>query len=71
MKGLTIVGVLLLVLGALSFVVPIPHTEDHSLKVGGAKIGVQTHSSDKLPPVVSIVLLGAGVLTLALGARKT
>jgi hypothetical protein len=70
MKGLTIVGVLLLVLGALSFVVPIPHSEDHSLKVGDAKIGVQTHSSDKVPPPVSVVLLGAGLLVLALGARN-
>src|SRR6202042_2421567 len=54
MKGLTIVGVLLLVLGALSFVIPIPHSEDHSVKLGDAKIGVQTHSSDKVPPAVSI-----------------
>ena len=70
MRGIVIVGVLLLVLGALSFVVPIPHTQDHSVRVGDARIGVQTHSSDKIPPVASFVLLGAGVLTLALGARK-
>ena len=71
MKGLTLVGALLLVLGLLSFVVPIPHSEDHSVKIGDAKIGVQTESSQKLPPAVGIVLIAGGVLALVVGLRKT
>jgi hypothetical protein len=54
----------------LSFVIPIPHREDHSVKLGGAHIGVQTQSSDKIPQAASFVLIGAGVLTLVLVARK-
>jgi hypothetical protein len=71
MKALPLVGVLLLVLGILSFVVPIPSREDHSVKIGDAKIGVQTESSQKLPPAVGIVLLAGGVVALVLGLRKT
>lgn len=71
MKGLTIVGVLLLILGVLSFIVPIPQREEHSMKIGDAKIGVQTENSQKLPPAVGVVLVVAGVAVLALGSRKS
>jgi hypothetical protein len=50
MKPIALVGVLLLVLGMFSFVVPIPHRENHSVKIGDTKIGVQTENSEKLPP---------------------
>jgi len=71
MKALTLVGVLLVVLGILSFVVPVPHSESHGVKFGDAKISVQTESSEKLPPAAGIVLLAGGVLALILGLRKT
>ncbi len=71
MKGLTIVGVLLLILGVLSFIVPIPQREEHSMKIGDAKIGIQTENSQKLPPAVGVVLVVAGVAVLALGSRKS
>src|ERR1017187_184610 len=71
MKALPLVGVLLLVLGVLSFVVPIPHSENHGVKIGDAKISVETQSSDKLPPAAGIVLLAGGVVALVLGLRKT
>jgi hypothetical protein len=71
MKGLTLVGLLLLVLGILSFVVPVPHSENHGVKIGDAKIGVQTSSSEKLPPAVGIVLLLGGVAVIIAGARKS
>jgi len=70
MKALPLAGVLLLILGVLSFVVPVPHSESHGVKIGDAKIGVETQSSEKLPPAVGIVLLAGGVLALALGMRK-
>jgi hypothetical protein len=71
MKALSLVGVLLLVLGLLSFVVPVPQSENHGLKIGDAKISVQTESSQKLPPAVGIVLVAGGVVALILGLRKT
>jgi hypothetical protein len=71
MKGLPFVGVLLLVLGLLVFVVPVPHRESHGVKIGDAKIGVETETSEKLPPAVGIVLLAGGVLALVTGLRKT
>jgi hypothetical protein len=71
MKVLPLVGVLLLVLGVLAFVVPVPHSEDHGVKIGDAKISVRTESSEKLPPAAGIVLLAGGVVALILGLRKT
>jgi len=70
MKNLALVGVLLLVLGLLSFFIPLPHRENHDLKIGDTKIGVQTESREKLPPAVGIVLLAGGALALVLGSRK-
>jgi hypothetical protein len=71
MKPVALVGVLLLVLGLFAFVVPIPHRENHGVKIGDTKIGVQTENSEKLPPAVGAVLLAGGALALVLGSRKT
>jgi uncharacterized membrane protein len=70
MKALPLVGVLLLVLGVLSFVVPIPHSENHGVKIGDAKFSVETENSEKLPPAAGIVLLAGGVVALVVGLRK-
>lgn len=70
MKALSVIGVLLLILGALSFVVPVPQRDDHSLRIGDAKVSVQTEKREKLPPAVGIILIGGGVLCLVLGMRK-
>lgn len=71
MRNLAYVGVLFLVLGVLAFVVPIPHREDHGVRIGDTKIGIQTESSEKLPSAVGVVLLAGGVLALVVGLRKT
>jgi hypothetical protein len=71
MRNLAYVGVLLVVLGVLAFVVPIPHREDHGVKIGDTKIGIQTESSEKLPSAVGVVLMAGGVLALIVGLRKT
>jgi hypothetical protein len=70
-KNLVLIGIVLMLLGALSFVVPLPHHENHGVQIGDAKIGVQTETSEKLPPAVGIVLLAGGILTLVLGARSS
>ena len=71
MKALLAVGLILILLGILAFLVPVPQREEHSVKLGDAKIGIQTENSQKLPTPVGAVLIGAGVLVLALGARKS
>jgi len=40
------------------------------LRVGDAKVTVQTENREKLPPAVGIILIGGGVLSLVLGLRK-
>ena len=71
MKALPIVGALLLILGILALVVPIPHQEKHGVKIGDARFSVQTESSERLPPAVGVVLVAGGVVALIVGLRKT
>ena len=63
-------GVLLVVLGVLAFLVPIPHHEQHGVSIGDARFGVQIERDEKLPPVVGILLVAGGVGALLLGSRK-
>jgi hypothetical protein len=69
MKSITLIGVFLLVLGVLALVVPIPRRENHGVKVGETKIGVQTETNEKVPPAVGIVLIAGG--GPAFGCRGT
>ena len=59
-----LVGVVLVVLGILSFFVPVPHSEHHGVNIGDAHVGITTHDEDKVPPAVSVVLVvvGAGLM---------
>ncbi|HEY1464590.1 MAG TPA: hypothetical protein VGF44_14330 [Terriglobales bacterium] len=60
---------MVLILGILSFFVPVPHSENHGVKAGDVHIGVQTTHSERVQPVVSIVLLavGAGLMLAGRG----
>jgi hypothetical protein len=71
MKSTTLIGIVLLALGTLALVVPIPRRESHGVKIDKAKIGIQTETREKLPPGVGIVLLAGGAVALVLGLRKT
>lgn len=64
MKALMLTGVLLVVLGIVSFFVPFPHSEHHGVNIGDAHVGITTHDDQKVPPGVSIVLVvvGAGLM---------
>lgn len=64
MKALFVVGLVILVLGILSFFVPVPHTERHGIDAGDVHLGVNTHHDDLLPPAVGVALLvvGAGLM---------
>jgi len=64
MKALMLVGVVVLVLGILSFFVPVPHSEHHGVNIGDAHVGITTHAEDRVSPTVSIILVvvGAGLM---------
>ncbi|HUK25426.1 MAG TPA: hypothetical protein VLV49_12660 [Terriglobales bacterium] len=68
MKALFGIGLVVLILGIASFFVPIPRQENHGIKVGDAKIGVQTQHDEHLSPVISVVLVVAGA-GMMIGAR--
>jgi len=63
-------GLLLIALGIVSLVVPIPHSETEGIKVGDAKIGVETSHSERVSPIVSVVLIAGGIALSIAGARK-
>jgi preprotein translocase subunit Sss1 len=69
MKALLLVGVVVLVLGIVSFFVPVPHSEHHGVSLGDAHIGVTTEHDEKVAPAISMVLVVAGA-GLMLAGRK-
>jgi hypothetical protein len=70
MKPVSWIGLVLLILGILAFLVPVPQRETHGFKVGDASVGITTQSSQKLPPVVGGILCAVGALMLVSGSRK-
>jgi hypothetical protein len=70
MKALFAIGVVLLILGIGSFIVPFPHRENHGVKVGDTSIGVTTQHNESVPRAVSIILVVAGVAMTIAGARS-
>ena len=71
MKALFGVGVIVLVLGVLSFFVPVPHSEHHGVSAGDVQLGVTTHHQDRVPPVLSGVLLVVGAGMMIAGKGKS
>jgi hypothetical protein len=70
MKMLLFAGLLLIVLGIASLVVPVPHRETEGIKVGGANFDVQTSHSERVSPVISVVLIAGGIALSIAGARS-
>lgn len=70
MKILFIVGLVIVVLGILSFFIPIPHTEHHGLDAGDIHVGVNTHHDEMLPPYVGVGLLVVGAGLMIAGRKR-
>ncbi len=70
MKVLLYAGLLLIVLGIASLIVPIPHTETEGIKVGSANLGIQTSHSERISPIMSIVLIAGGIALSIAGGRS-
>ncbi len=69
MKISLLAGLIMLVLGIASLVVPIPHSETEGIKIGGASIGVQTSHSERVSPIISVVLIAGGIVLTIAGGR--
>ena len=69
MKLLLFAGLLMVVLGIVSLLVPIPHSETQGIKIGDANIGVQTSHSERVSPIISAVLIAGGIALSIAGAR--
>jgi hypothetical protein len=70
MKMLLYAGLLLIVLGIASLVVPIPRSETEGIKIGDTNIGVQTSHSERMSPIISAVLIAGGIALSIAGTRK-
>jgi uncharacterized membrane protein HdeD (DUF308 family) len=71
MRSLAVIGICLLILGILSFFVPVPHNEKHGVNLGDASLSVTTHTQQMLPPAVGGVLCAVGAVLLIAGLRKS
>jgi hypothetical protein len=69
MKILLFAGLLLMVLGVASLVVPIPRSQTEGIKIGDSSIGVQTSHSERISPMVSAVLIAGGIAMAIAGVR--
>jgi hypothetical protein len=70
MKGLFVVGLVILVLGIVSFFIPVPHSERHGVDAGDVHLGVTTRHDKLLPPVASIALVVVGAGLMVAGGRR-
>ncbi len=70
MKPLMMVGIVLIILGVLSLVIPIPQTHSEGVKIGDAHLGVQTTHDEKVAPIISVVLIAGGIALSIAGARS-
>ncbi len=71
MKAIFAVGIVLIILGILSLLVPIPQTEDHSVRAGDVKIGIQTTEHRRVSPVISAILIAGGLGAMIAGSRRS
>jgi hypothetical protein len=70
MKMFLYAGLILIVLGIVSLVVPVPSSEKQGIKIGDTNIGVQTSHSEKVSPIVSAVLIAGGIVLSIAGTRS-
>ena len=70
MKALLTVGLITLLFGVLSLVVPIPRSHRQGVTVGGVSIGVESSQDEKVPLAVSAVLIVVGAALVLAGTAK-
>ena len=63
------IGLVLLMLGVVSLLVPIPRNQRDGVSVGGVSIGIETRHDERVSPIVSAVMIlgGAGLMIAGKG----
>ncbi len=69
MKSLFLIGLILLVVGLASFVVPFPRTDRDSIKAGPIELGVETKHNETMPQAASAILVIGGIILLIAGKK--
>jgi len=70
MKALFWIGIVVLILGLVSLVVPIPRNEREGFKAGGLSVGIETQHQERVSPIVSAVMILGGAGLLIAGRRN-
>jgi hypothetical protein len=70
MKALFFIGLVVLILGIVSLVVPIPRSERGGISVGGVSLGVETRHDEKVHPALSAVMILGGFGAMAAGKGR-
>ena len=71
MKALFWIGMVVLILGIVSLVVPIPRSQRDGFKAGGMSFGIETRHEEKVSPLVSAVMILGGVSMMVAGKLKS
>jgi hypothetical protein len=71
MKALFWIGLVVLILGIVSLVVPVPHREREGITVGGLSLGVETRHEEKVHPALSAVMIVGGLGAMAVGKARS
>jgi hypothetical protein len=71
MKALFFIGLVVLILGIVSLVVPIPRSEKEGVTVGGVSLGVETRHQEKVSPALSAVMILGGLGAMAAGKGRS
>jgi hypothetical protein len=66
-KALFWVGLVVLVLGLASLVIPIPYNAREGFSVNGVSLGIETRQEERLHPGLSGVMIVAGIVVMVTG----
>jgi hypothetical protein len=71
MKALFWIGMVVLILGIVSLVMPIPRNQREGFTAGGMSFGVETRHQEKVSPFVSAVMILGGVSMMVTGKMRS
>jgi hypothetical protein len=64
-------GLVVLVLGILSFFVAVPKHDRHGVSVGGASVGIDLKHNERLPPWAGGIMIAGGIFMMISGRQRS